>query len=156
MKSFQFKLRAVQRLRELKLEEKDRELDVLRKSLENEQKQLRALFEEKTQVRVNRNRYQAELNFVMVDFSRKYEETLSYRISSQELRVAEVHRALKEAQQQRLEILNEKRVMDRLEEIELKKFKLERNRFEQKQTDDINSLRFSSGRRLTSPERGTQ
>lgn len=143
MKKFEFKLRAVQRLRELKLEEKERELIHARNILESEQRQLRTLFEEKAQIRTNRNRYQAELNFMMVEFSRKYEESLAYKISSQELRVAEAHRELKESQEQHLVLLNEKRIIDRLEELELKKFKIERGRFEQKQTDDINSLRYA-------------
>ena len=143
MKKFEFKLRAVQRLRELKLDEKERELIHARNILESEQRQLRTLFEEKAQIRTNRNRYQAELNFMMVEFSRKYEESLAYKISSQELRVAEAHRELKESQEQHLVLLNEKRIIDRLEELELKKFKIERGRFEQKQTDDINSLRYA-------------
>ena len=80
----------------------------------------------------------------MVDFSRKYEENLAYKISSQELRVAEAHTNLKQAKQARIEALNEKKkVMDRLEEIEYKKFKSKRARFEQNQLDDINALRFA-------------
>ena len=74
MKAFEFKLRAVQRLKELKLDEIERQIGKLSNILENEQKQLRLLFEEKTQIRSNRNKYQLDLNFVMVDFSRKYEE----------------------------------------------------------------------------------
>ena len=42
-----------------------------------------------------------------------------------------------------MDALNEKRVMDRLEEIEYKKFRLKRTRFEQNQLDDINTLRFA-------------
>ena len=143
MKKFQFKLRAVKRLKELKLEEKERELVTAKSILESERRQLRTLFEEKAQIRANRNRYQVELNFMMVEFSRKYEESLAYKISSQELRVAEAHRDFKESQEQHLVLLNEKRIMDRLEEVEFKKFKIERGRFEQKQTDDINSLRYA-------------
>jgi len=143
MKTFEFKLRAVQRLKELKLDEIERQVGAMANILDYEQKQLRLLFEEKTQIRVNLNKYQLDLNFVMVEFSRKYEENLAYKISSQELRVAEAHTNLKQAKQSRLEALNEKRVMDRLEEIEYKKFKLKRARFEQNQLDDINSLRFA-------------
>ena len=143
MKSFQFKLRAVQRLKELKLDEIEREISALSNVLEEEQKKLRLLFEEKVQIRANRNKYQVDLNFVMVEFSRKYEENLAYIISSQELRVAEAHTNLKESKQKRMEILNEKRIMDRLEEIEYKKYKVKRARFEQNQLDDINSLRFA-------------
>ena len=135
MKAFEFKLRAVQRLKELKVDEIERQIGKLSNILENEQKQLRLLFEEKTQIRSNRNKYQLDLNFVMVDFSRKYEENLAYKISSQELRVAEAHTNLKQAKQARIEALNEKKVMDRLEEIEYKKFKSKRARFEQ-----INSM----------------
>ena len=143
MKAFEFKLRAVQRLKELKLDEIERQIGQLSNILENEQKQLRLLFEEKVKIRSNRNKYQLDLNFVMVDFSRKYEENLAYKISSQELRVAEAHTNLKQAKQARIEALNEKRVMDRLEEIEYKKFKSKRARFEQNQLDDINALRFA-------------
>ena len=144
MKSFQFKLRAVQRLKELKLDEAEREISRLTEVLEEEQKKLRLLFEEKTQTRASRNKYQVDLNFVMVEFSRKYEENLAYKISSQELRVAEAHTNLKETRQKRMVFLNEKRIMDRLEEIEFKKYKVKRARFEQNQLDDINSLRFMS------------
>ncbi len=144
MKSFQFKLRAVQRLKELKLDEAEREISRLTEVLEEEQKKLRLLFEEKTQTRASRNKYQVDLNFVMVEFSRKYEENLAYKISSQELRVAEAHTNLKETRQKRMVFLNEKRIMDRLEEIEFKKYKAKRARFEQNQLDDINSIRFMS------------
>ena len=58
MKSFQFKLRAVQRLKELKLDEIEREISALSNVLEEEQKKLRLLFEEKVQIRANRNKYQ--------------------------------------------------------------------------------------------------
>ena len=109
MKAFEFKLRAVQRLKELKLDEIERQIGKLSNILENEQKQLRLLFEEKTQIRSNRNKYQLDLNFVMVDFSRKYEENLAYKISSQELRVAEAHTNLKQAKQAHIEALNEKK-----------------------------------------------
>ncbi len=143
MKAFEFKLRAVQRLKELKLDEIERQIGKLSNILENEQKQLRLLFEEKVQIRSHRNKYQLDLNFVMVEFSRKYEENLAYKISSQELRVAEAHTNLKQAKQSRMDALNEKRVMDRLEEIEYKKFRLKRTRFEQNQLDDINTLRFA-------------
>ena len=143
MKAFEFKLRAVQRLKELKLDEIERQIGKLSNILENEQKQLRLLFEEKVQIRSHRNKYQLDLNFVMVEFSRKYEENLAYKISSQELRVAEAHTNLKQAKQNRMDALNEKRVMDRLEEIEYKKFRLKRTRFEQNQLDDINTLRFA-------------
>ena len=84
-----------------------------------------------------------DLNFVMVEFSRKYEENLAYKISSQELRVAEANTNLKQAKQNRMEALNERRIMDKLEEVEYKKFSLKRARFEQNQLDDINSLRFA-------------
>ncbi|MEE2925332.1 MAG: flagellar export protein FliJ [bacterium] len=143
MKAFKFKLRAVQRLKELKLDEIERQIVTLVNIFENEQKQLRLLFEEKTQVRANRNKYQLDLNFVMVEFSRKYEENLAYKISSQELRVAEANTNLKQAKQNRMEALNERRIMDKLEEVEYKKFSLKRARFEQNQLDDINSLRFA-------------
>ena len=143
MKAFKFKLRAVQRLKELKLDEIERQIVTLVNIFENEQKQLRLLFEEKTQVRANRNKYQLDLNFVMVEFSRKYEENLAYKISSQELRVAEANTNLKQAKQNRMEALNERRIMDKLEEVEYKKFRLKRARFEQNQLDDINSLRFA-------------
>ena len=143
MKAFEFKLRAVKRLKELKLDEIERKISALANILEKEQKQLRLLFEEKVQIRANRNKYQLDLNFVMVEFSRKYEENLAYRISSQELRVAEAHTNLKKTKQDRMEALNEKRIMDRLEELEYKKFKLKRARFEQNQLDDINALRFA-------------
>ena len=144
MKSFQFKLRAVQRLKELKLDEAEREISRLTEVLEEEQKKLRLLFEEKTRTRASRDKYQIDLNFVMVEFSRKYEENLAYKISSQELRVAEAHTNLKEIRQKRMVVLNEKRIMDRLEEIEFKKYKAKRARFEQNQLDDINSIRFMS------------
>ena len=143
MKAFEFKLRAVQRLKELKLDEIERQIVTLVDIFENEQKQLRLLFEEKVQVRANRNKYQLDLNFVMVEFSRKYEENLAYKISSQELRVAEANTNLKQAKQNRMEALNERRIMDKLEEVEYKKFSLKRARFEQNQLDDINSLRFA-------------
>ena len=143
MKAFKFKLRAVQRLKELKLDEIERQIVTLVNIFENEQKQLRLLFEEKVQVRANRNKYQLDLNFVMVEFSRKYEENLAYKISSQELRVAEANTNLKQAKQNRMEALNERRIMDKLEEVEYKKFRLKRARFEQNQLDDINSLRFA-------------
>ena len=143
MKAFEFKLRAVKRLKELKLDEIERKISTLANILEKEQRQLRLLYEEKVQIRANRNKYQLDLNFVMVEFSRKYEENLAYRISSQELRVAEAHTNLKKAKQDRMEALNEKRIMDRLEELEYKKFKLKRARFEQNQLDDINALRFA-------------
>ena len=143
MKAFEFKLGVVKRLKELKLDEIERQISALVNILDNEQKKLRLLFEEKAQIRAHRNKYQLDLNFVMVEFSRKYEENLAYKISSQELRVAEAHTNLKQAKQTRREALNEKRVMDRLEEIEYKKFKLKRARFEQNQLDDINGLRFA-------------
>lgn len=143
MKAFEFKLGVVKRLKELKLDEIERKISALVNILDNEQKKLRLLFEEKAQIRAHRNKYQLDLNFVMVEFSRKYEENLAYKISSQELRVAEAHTNLKQAKQTRMEALNEKRVMDRLEEIEYKKFKLKRARFEQNQLDDINGLRFA-------------
>ena len=143
MKAFEFKLGAVKRLKELKLDEIERQISTLVNILDNEQKKLRLLFEEKAQIRAHKNKYQLDLNFVMVEFSRKYEENLAYKISSQELRVAEAHTNLKQAKQKRMEALNEKRVMDRLEEIEYKKFKLKRARFEQNQLDDINGLRFA-------------
>ena len=56
--------------------------------------------------------------------------------------MAEAHTNLKRAKQARIEALHEK-VLDRLEEIEYKKFKSKRARFEQNQLDDINALRFA-------------
>jgi len=146
MKKFEFRLKTVQRLKEQKVEEIVRKVQLQESQLRKEQSYLKDLHQNKTDLRVERLEYQRRLQWKMVEHSMAFEVGLDNRIAAQEVVIQDCYTRLKELREEQVEALKEQRVYDKLEEKARKEYKKERNHFEQKFLDDLTSMRTGETR----------
>lgn len=137
MKRFKFRLQSLKRLKEAKYEEVERTVARQHGVIEREQEKLAGLFENKKKLRVKSAEFHRELNFVMLEISRRNESAVNQLISTQELRLQEARKTLKSMQEEMAQALKEKKVFEKLEEKAREEYKKEYLADQQKKLDDF-------------------
>lgn len=137
MKRFKFRLQPLKRLKEAKYEEVERAVARQHGVIEREQEKLAGLFENKKKLRVKSAEFHRELNFVMLEISRRNESAVNQLISTQELRLQEARKTLKSMQEEMAQALKEKKVFEKLEEKAREEYKKEYLADQQKKLDDF-------------------
>ncbi len=143
MKRFEFRLESVLNLSRYELDRAEAGLVEQEELLRREQLVLRDIQAEKRRLRIQRRDFQKVLDFTMMEIVSRCEEGVDFRITTQELKLVDIHKELTRRRRELKDARQKHRMYEKLKEKALEEHKRERQHYEQAFLDEISVMAAS-------------